>query len=111
MPAAGGPRSVDRQHRTTGREIGRSVFDGCVGGWRRRLNGDESQSVPSSETRAIVISEDPQAMRRRLGSNTLIVATALPAVIMAGIATATNRVELAARLRQRAVGVSVVFLV
>lgn len=50
-------------------------------------------------------------MRRRLGSNTLVVATALPAVIMAGIATATNRVELAARLRQRVVGVSVVFLV
>jgi hypothetical protein len=59
----------------------------------------------------IVISEDPQAMQRRLGTNTLVVATALPAVIMAGIATATNRVELAARLRQRAAGVSVVFLV
>jgi hypothetical protein len=39
------------------------------------------------------------------------VATALPAVIMAGIATAANHVELAARLRQRAAGVSVVSLV
>jgi hypothetical protein len=102
---------LDRRHRTALREIRSSVFDGCVRGWRRQLNGDESRSVPSSETRAIVISEDPQAMQRRLGSNTLIVATALPAVIMAGIATATNRVELAARLRQRVVGVSVVFLV
>jgi hypothetical protein len=50
-------------------------------------------------------------MRPPLGTNTLVVATALPAVIMAGIATATHRVELAARLRQRAVGVSVVSLV
>ena len=50
-------------------------------------------------------------MSQRLGTNTLVVATALPAVIMAGIATATHRVELAARLRQRAVGVSVAFLV
>ena len=49
-------------------------------------------------------------MRRRLGTNTLVVATALPAVIIAGSATATHRVELAARLRQRAAGVSVVFL-
>jgi hypothetical protein len=50
-------------------------------------------------------------MRGRLGTDTLIVATALPAAIMAGIATAANRVELAARLRQRAVGVSAIVLI
>jgi hypothetical protein len=49
-------------------------------------------------------------MRRRLGANTLVVATALPALIMAGIAAGANRAELAARLRQRAVAVSVLFL-
>lgn len=50
-------------------------------------------------------------MRRRLGTNTFIVATALPAAILAGIAAVANHVELAARLRQRAAGVSVVSLV
>ena len=50
-------------------------------------------------------------MSRRLVTNTLVVATALPAVIIAGIATAMHHVELAARLQQRAVGVSVAFLV
>jgi hypothetical protein len=59
----------------------------------------------------IVITEDPQAMRGRFGTDTLVVATALPAVIMAGVATAANRVELAARLRQRAVGVSAVVFI
>jgi hypothetical protein len=32
------------------------------------------------------MSEDPQAMRRGLGMDTIVVATALPAVIVAGIA-------------------------
>jgi hypothetical protein len=50
-------------------------------------------------------------MRRGLGMDTIVVATALPAVIVAGIATATNRVELAARLGKRAGGVSMVSLV
>jgi hypothetical protein len=50
-------------------------------------------------------------MSRRLATNTLVVATALPAVVMARIATATHHVDLAARLWQRAVGVSVAFLV
>jgi hypothetical protein len=50
-------------------------------------------------------------MRRGLGMDTIVVATALPAVIVAGIATATNRVELAARLGKRAGGVSMVCLV
>jgi hypothetical protein len=40
--------------------------------------------------------------------DTIVVVTALPATIIAGIATATNRVEVAARLRQRLAGVSVV---
>ena len=43
--------------------------------------------------------------------DTIVVATALPAVIVASIATATNRVELAARLGKRAGGVSMVSLV
>jgi hypothetical protein len=59
----------------------------------------------------IVVTEDPQAMRRGLGMDTITVATALPAVVMARIATATNRVDLAVRLRQRAGGVSVLSLV
>jgi hypothetical protein len=59
----------------------------------------------------IVISEDPQAMRGRLGTNTLVVATALPAVIVAGIASAANRVGLAARLRQRASRVSAIVFI
>ena len=59
----------------------------------------------------IVIGGDPQAMRRGLGRDTIVVATAVPALITAGIATVTNRVELVARLRQRAGGVSVVSLV
>jgi hypothetical protein len=46
-----------------------------------------------------------------LGTNTLVVATALPAVIMAGIASAANRVELAAWLRQRAGRVSAVVVI
>ena len=50
-------------------------------------------------------------MRGRLGTNTLVVATALPAVIAAGIASAANRVELAARLRQRAGGVSAIVFI
>ena len=41
-------------------------------------------------------------MRRGLGMDTIVVATALPAVIATGIAAATNRVELAARLGKRA---------
>jgi hypothetical protein len=59
----------------------------------------------------IVISEDPQAMRGRLSTNTLAVATAVPAVIVAGIASAANRVELAARLRQRASRVSAIVFI
>jgi hypothetical protein len=50
-------------------------------------------------------------MRGRLSTNTLVVATALPAVIVAGIASAANRVELAARLRQRAGRVSFILTV
>jgi hypothetical protein len=50
-------------------------------------------------------------MRGRSATNTLVVATALPAVIVAGIATALNRVELAARLRQRVVGVSAIVFI
>jgi len=50
-------------------------------------------------------------MRGRLGTNTLVVATALPAMIVAGIASAANRVELAARLRQRAGPVSAIVFI